>query len=814
MNHKKVLIIGTITLILMTLVIFWVNDVFASEEKVEEDLEPVIDPVLESEALLSESLDYLIYFREQADLSEAFVLPWKERGWFVYDALVSQADQSQEKVRKYLDRRGASYQSFWIENVIAVEDSSARTMKGLLRFSEIESIQIVPVVYLTNPVAGLSEEMVQGFTGATPNLLQINADDAWESGFTGQGLTLGSIDTGVRYTHEALINQYRGYSKQGFFSHDFHWWDAVNDSIAPYDDHGHGTHITGIMVGEEPSGNAIGVAPDAKWVACKAFDSYGGGLAWDLLECSQFLLAPWDLDGQGSNPNLRPHVVNNSWGTCSQITPGWFGRTIYAWQAAGMYPVFADGNGNDCGYAVSPGLDHGESTLPSYPVTFVGSTQSKEEQYASLAIGDPENIANVENAQDDLWTETLLTAPGIDIRSSVSSADNAYAHWGGSSMSTPHVSGLVALMWQAGECLLGDTAQTENLIEKSAEAVSFETGQNGGEPEQVTPQTGMKRMIDAQAAVREAQIYCGEGDEMMLLSGTIRDGSGHSYPLYAKVSLQSDYHNPSGFTDPFSGEYQMKVYKDVVYDLKVESEIEGYQIVEETRLIFDEENIRRDYAMQVDPECDAPGYVPEGVLLDANGNSLEPEQCSAQPGGVLAGYVMDKETGLPAENAAISRDGYIVEARRTPYDPNLQDGFYWAFQPMGTDHQAVSLLVSMDFYRTREYEILITQDAITEKDFSLRHYKVILKEFLTKTWDRIKAFMVMAWEKVLAFLRKLWGSIADFFIMVWEKFLLILRYLRYKILEFLGMLYGKIVDFFAMLWTKFLTWFNSLAQSA
>ena len=136
MKHKRALVLGTIILIIFNFDL-WGRDVAQwNNNSVSKD-PPIVDPALQSAAKVSESLNYLIYFEEQADLSKAYELPWEERGWYVYDRLVAQAEESQEKVRKYLDKRGVSYQSFWIQNVIAVEDSSARTFNGLMKFLEI-----------------------------------------------------------------------------------------------------------------------------------------------------------------------------------------------------------------------------------------------------------------------------------------------------------------------------------------------------------------------------------------------------------------------------------------------------------------------------------------------------------------------------------------------------------------------------------------------------------------------------------------------------------------------------------------------------
>ncbi len=795
MKHKRPLVLGTIILITI-IVTLWGKDVGEWKKNAVSQDPPTVDPALMSAAKVSESLDYLIYFEDQADLSGAYELSWEERGWYVYDALVAKAEESQEKVRKYLDKRGVTYQSFWIQNVIAVEDSSARTLNGLLEFYEIESLNTVPVINLENPLGELSEETPEEVSSIAANLLHINADDAWAAGFTGKGFVVGSIDTGVRYTHEALKEHYRGYSGVGFFSHSYQWWDAVNGSISPYDDHGHGSHTIGIMVGTDSSDNVIGVAPDAQWIACKAIDRNGSGLGWDFLECGQFMLAPWDLEGQGSNPDLRPHVVNNSWGGCSQSISDWFKGTIDAWHAAGIYPVFSNGNASNCGYDSPPGLNTVSNPARSYNVTAVGSTGMEDGQYAIHSNWGPTDDEDVLNGNGYPWIKPQVVAPGVGIRSAISSADDAYASWGGTSMSAPHVSGLVALMWQAGDCLIGDYIQTENLIEKSANPVPYDTGNGDEGPGNVPNYATGWGEIDALAAVNEAQNYCNAGDDMLTISGTIRDGGGHGYPLYAKISLKSDHHNPTQFTDPISGTYEIVVYKDVVYDLEIKSEVEGYQGINETQLIFNEMNAIRDYSLEVKPECNAPGYQPSDLLDSEKVTAFETAECSMQPGGVLVGFVTDVESGFPLVEAAISRNGYFVETRSTNEDPNLADGFYWVFQPVETEQKGLTIQVSKDFYKTIETEVLISQDAITVQDFTLRHYKDILKEFFSIIWGKVVDFFQLLWERIAAFALRIWEKVADFFEMLWQ-----------TITDFFMKVWINIANFFTGLWGQVSAWF-------
>src|SRR5436309_2789214 len=75
--------------------------------------------------------------------------------------------------------------------------------------------------------------------------------------------SVSSIDTGVRYTHEALKGNWVGGS--------YGWYDPYKGQATPYDDHGHGTHTMGTIAGSK----GIGVAPGAKWMACKGCDPSG-----------------------------------------------------------------------------------------------------------------------------------------------------------------------------------------------------------------------------------------------------------------------------------------------------------------------------------------------------------------------------------------------------------------------------------------------------------------------------------------------------------------------------------------------------------
>lgn len=166
------------------------------------------------------------------------------------------------------------------------------------------------------------------------------------------------------------------------------------------------------MVGRS---NGIGVAPDAKWIACRGLDNSGSGSESWLKSCGQWVL------------QQRPTVCCNSWG-------GGGGQTFYndvvkSWRAAGIIPVFANGNaGSDCRTAGSPG---DQPNLIS-----VGSTDSDDQMsYFSSRGPSPTGAIKPE-----------ISAPGGNIVSAGISSPTSYTSKSGTSMATPHVVGAIALM--------------------------------------------------------------------------------------------------------------------------------------------------------------------------------------------------------------------------------------------------------------------------------------------------------------------------------------------------------------------------------
>jgi subtilisin family serine protease len=523
-----------------------------------------VEPELLTQLNADEATSYMIYFRERPDLSPAFSMPWHERGWFVVNTLQAVAERAQARVRSYLDSQGVRYQSFWVDNVIVVEASDRATFNNLTSFREIAALRAHRVMQVIEPIQGSTPTNPMPMA-IEPNISHVKANQVWGLGYQGEGMVVASIDTGVRYTHNALVNQYRGNLGGGSFSHDYNWLDPASGSVTPVDDFGHGSHTVGTMVGDDGGANQIGMAPAANWIACDACISTScTGQA--LLTCAQWIAAPYPIgDSSSPDPDQRPHVVNNSWGDCDTTYNGWFQSTVDTWHAAGIYPVFSNGNASNCSYASPPGCNTVGNPARYGNVTGVGSTGQSNGEYASHSNWGPTDNADTVNPNGYPNLKPQVVAPGVSIRSSLNGSDSDYASWDGTSMSAPHVAALVALMWQAGPCLVGDYATTETLLEQTATPVPYSTGCGGEGPGDVPNQATGWGEINALAAVQAAREACSVVDLPWVwtdpISGTIPGPGNLDIDVTFHCTQTQDYtgtlrviHN-----DPCSGDLDLPI---------------------------------------------------------------------------------------------------------------------------------------------------------------------------------------------------------------------------------------------------------------
>lgn len=574
-----------------------------AETAVAQGLQPTIGAELEAQMKTSSEVSYWIMFRDVPDLSEAYkIKDWAARGQYVYDKLQESAKVSQANVQTYLNAQGVSFKSYWINNSILVEKSSTKTISGLMAFSEIDSMQARKNFILYEPETRGTEDA--GAKAIEPNISHVNADDVWNLGYTGEGIVVANIDTGVRYTHQALAPHYRGNLGGGIFDNNYNWYDPYGDHpTAPADDNGHGSHTMGTMVGDDGAANQIGMAPGAKFIACRGCNTSSCTDA-ALLGCAEFIAAPTDLTGANADPSKRPNVVNNSWGGCETSYDPWYRTVVDAWQAAGVYPVFSNGNASNCSYPEPPGLNTVGNPARYGNVTGVGSSGQTDGQYATHSNWGPtDNLDAINPVTGFENLKPQVIAPGVNIRSSTNGSDTQYqGGWSGTSMSAPHVTGLIALIWSAAPCLIGDYATTETLIEQTATHIVYDDGSPLTPTNYPNFATGWGE-IDALAAVQEALTRCGSST----LQGVVSD-SATSAPLAgAKVHIYDGVSVDRTLTTNASGQYSTSIFPGTY---SVSAAAYGYYSSTVTNVVVgDAETKIQNFALAAMPAADISGTV-------------------------------------------------------------------------------------------------------------------------------------------------------------------------------------------------------------
>jgi subtilisin family serine protease len=426
-----------------------------------------------------------VVMRDQADLSTIDTSGGgqarrDERARATYQLLVRQANRSQASLRKKLDRLHLSYTPYYLVNGLEVEGgpeirawlSRRDDVDRVLLSQQLRPLPAAPPTNHGNAPAPRSPEW---------NITLLGADRVWSQfGDTGDGIVVGTSDSGVDGRHPALAGGFRGGGDS--------WYDPVRHTRTPNDTQGHGTHTLATAVGRTQTG----IAPGARWVGCvNLYRNLGNPARY--LDCLQFMLAPFPPGGDpftDGHPERAPHVLTNSWG-CPRIEgcdEGALQQATGALAAAGIYVVVAAGNtGPFCGSVEDP-------PAPYRDVFTVGAV-NRNREVIELSSRGPTDTGAV---------KPDVVAPGARVLSAM--PGGGYAKLSGTSMAAPHVAGVVALMWSANPALIGDLARTGDILRGTARPATptYLSHRTRDRCEQGANITGAG-IVDAFAAVRAAR---------------------------------------------------------------------------------------------------------------------------------------------------------------------------------------------------------------------------------------------------------------------------------------------------------------------
>lgn len=335
----------------------------------------------------------------QQQLIESIVETKKERVLITYKDTVGQAALYSEKSRE-------------------VKMITKEELMDLMEDPSIEYIERDQEIVITTTPGSVQKDS-WGINRIQPQRL-------WKDNVTGKDVRVAVLDTGIENHEDLTIS--------GGVS-------FVPESISYYDDHGHGTHVAGIIAAKNNEIGIVGVAPEADIFSVKVLNSRGSGYLSDVVKGIE-----WSMKNNMDIINLSLSATEPSYALIDVIDRA---------KKQGIVIVAAAGNRGITG---SDSMGY-PAKLPT--VISVGATNENDQRASFSSIGP----------------NLKVMAPGENILSTYK--DNTYKSLNGTSMATPFVAGVVALMKQENGELTVEQVQNliyETAIDLGVRGVDEETG--------------------------------------------------------------------------------------------------------------------------------------------------------------------------------------------------------------------------------------------------------------------------------------------------------------------------------------------------
>jgi subtilisin family serine protease len=343
----------------------------------------------------------------------------------------------------------ARYEQFWIANCIRV-DATPVTIEALAARPDVDTVFFNYPIELIEPVQTNAPPQASPVeAGAVePGIQAVRAPEVWAQGLTGEGILVATLDTGVAGAHPALASRWRGLDPAYAGHPEWAFFDPVTHWSFPQDAGLHGTHTMGTVCGGAP-GRQIGVAPGATWISAAVIDRVSSTQTIaDAILAFQWLIDP---DGNPSTSWDVPHVCSNSWGiaTGHNILPysapcdPSFWSFLDACEAAGTVILFSAGNeGPLPGTLRRPG----DRATSDYQTCAVGGIEANDAPNWTMFIGSSRGPTFCTPGGEEA-IKPDISAPAVNVISAF--PGDGYGPLTGTSMASPHVNGIVALMLQA-----------------------------------------------------------------------------------------------------------------------------------------------------------------------------------------------------------------------------------------------------------------------------------------------------------------------------------------------------------------------------
>jgi subtilisin family serine protease/uncharacterized membrane protein len=466
------------------------------------------------------------------------VVSREERRAIVVKELQSFSKESQKDMMAFLSGQEKSLQvsdimPLWIVNLVNCY-ATLEVIEELMQMPGIARIdydKMRQVLDLEQPVA--EPDKLADKQEIAWNVTHINAPQVWTEGYTGEGIVVAVLDTGVNATHQDIEG--RMWTHPDYPNHGYNF---INNNYNTSDSNGHGTHCAGTVAGNGTAGTTTGIAPGATIMALKVLNNSGGGTEAGVWAGIQFaveyganvmnLSLGWYYSANPDRSAWRTAMVNAmNAGVIAAVAAGNEGA------GGGLQPPWQLGTPGDC---PAPWTHPDQAaTGGNSAVVTVGSTTNTDalSPFSSRGPATWQNIAPFFDYAYNPGSGLILpdvVAPGSNILSLTHNSNSGYTVKSGTSMAAPAVAGLMALMLSKNPNLTPE--QISQILEETALPLSTTKSNTFG-----------SGRIDALAAI-EATPFNG----IRYVGHTINDSEGNddgNVNPGETISLSFEFENPT-----------------------------------------------------------------------------------------------------------------------------------------------------------------------------------------------------------------------------------------------------------------------------
>ena len=601
-------------ILLLLLTLFSLNLIYAQTSTIEPELQEVLNQ--KSDEMISIN----IILKSQADVQKlqqtaAKANDRKSKREVVVNELKSFSKATQSDIMSILDAESKSgkvedVRCHWLVNAISC-NASKDVIYHIARHNDVEFIAYNEMKYLL-----WDEEVkaVESTRGMTQNITHVKANQVWDLGYTGQGVTVAVIDTGVNFSHIDLAD----HLWDGGEEYPNHGYNTLEDSHNVSDGFGHGTHCAGVVCGDGTSGTQTGIAPNATLMCIKVMDDTGYGNATSISAGMEFAIE------HGAD------VLNMSLGipfASAAVREMLRGACVNALQCGIAAAVAV---GNDGQLQISFPVPNNVRVPGGCPPPWIHPDQESNAGGLSccIAVGavDFNNVRPAFSSYGPFtWQETAyadypynpgmglirpdISAPGVGIISAAPNSNTGHVSMEGTSQAAPCVAGVIALMLEKNPEIT--PAEISMILETTA--VKLEDNKNN--------YTG-SGCIDALAAIQSI-----EGGEVVdpcdaptNLNAIIeQDAEGYEY-IFKTTVTWNEVANAVSYNVYVNGElYETVATTSSVYGTNEEGTL---NIAVSTKCQDGESELSESISVVLEEEitpCDAPTNLNAIIEQDAEG---------------------------------------------------------------------------------------------------------------------------------------------------------------------------------------------------